>query len=100
LVFTKIHKEPVAIIRQLSIANDGLIWRISESVCALQDKERHLGHLVKTDDGWRAYDATHLNLQNDGMRELGYFSTLDAGKAAVEASVASPHAKQSMQMSC
>jgi hypothetical protein len=100
IIHSKFKKERVAIIQRLSIANDGLIWRISESVCALQDKERHLGHVVKTDGGWHAFDATHLNLQSDGMRELGYFSTLDAAKAAVEASIASPHEKQSLRMTC
>ena len=90
----------MAIIQRLSMAYDGLIWGISESVCALQDGERHLGHIVKTVGGWSAFDATHLNLQNDGMRELGYFSTLDAAKAAVESSIASPHEKQSSRMAC
>ncbi len=96
----KIQKERVEIMQQPSMARDGLIWCISEGVCALQDGERHLGHIVKTGSAWRLYDATHLNLENDGMRDLGYFSTLDAAKAALEASVASPHEKQSLRMAC
>jgi len=99
-VSPKIQKGPVAITQRLSIAYDGLNWCVSESVCALQDGERHLGHVVQTESGWRAYDATHPNLQNDGMRELGYFSTLDSAKAALEASIASPHEKQPLRLAC
>jgi hypothetical protein len=68
-------------------------WRISQYVCAFHDGERHLGHVVKTDK-WHAYDATHLNLQEDGIRYLGDFSDLDSAKAAVEASVASAHGQK------
>jgi len=68
-------------------------WRISQYLCAFHDGERHLGHVVKTDK-WHAYDATHLSLQEDGIRYLGDFSDLDSAKAAVEASVASPHGQK------
>jgi hypothetical protein len=64
-------------------------WRISQYICAFHDSERHLGHVVKVDK-WCAFDATHLNPQNDGIRYLGDFCDLEAAKAAVEASVASP----------
>src|ERR1017187_473673 len=70
-------------------AAGGWTWRVLQYLCALQDDERHLGHVVKTDK-WHAYDATHLNAQEDGIRYLGDFSDLTAAKAAVEASVASP----------
>jgi hypothetical protein len=68
-------------------------WRISQYLCAFQDDERHLGHVVKTDK-WHAYDATHLNLQENGIRHLGDFSDLETAKAAVETSVASPHGQK------
>ena len=86
--------------QQLALSRDGLIWRVSDDVCALQDNEQHLGHVLKTDHGWHAYDATHLNLQNDGMRDLGYFAGVEAAKAAVEASVASRYEKQSLRKVC
>jgi hypothetical protein len=73
----------------------GRTWRISKYVCALEDDERHLGHVVKTDK-WHAYDATHLNLQEDGIRYLGHFSDLESAKAAVETSVASQSGHASM----
>lgn len=73
----------------------GRTWRVSKYVCALEDAERHLGHVVKTDK-WHAYDATHLNLQEDGIRYLGHFSDLESAKAAVETSVASQGASASM----
>lgn len=65
-------------------------WRVAPYICAFQDEERHLGHLVKADK-WHAYDATHLNAQEDGILYLGEFSDLEAAKAAVETSVALPH---------
>ena len=73
----------------------GRTWRISNYVCALEDGERHLGHVVKTDK-WHAYDATHLNLQEDGIRYLGHFPDLDSAKAALETSVAFQSASASM----
>jgi hypothetical protein len=64
-------------------------WRISEYLCAFQDQERHLGHVTKADN-WHAYDATHTNPQQDGIRYLGDFTDLAAAMAAVEASVVAP----------
>lgn len=77
-------------------APGGGTWRTSQYLCAFQDGERHLGHVVKTDK-WHAYDATHLNLQEDGIRYLGDFPDLKAAKAAVEASVASPHGQKAQR---
>jgi hypothetical protein len=68
-------------------------WLISQYTCAFQDGERHLGHVVKKDK-WEAYDATHLNLEENGIRYLGSYSDLEAAKAAVEASVGLPHARK------
>jgi hypothetical protein len=65
------------------------IWRVSPGLCAFHDGERHLGHIEKT-DRWHAFDATHLNLRQDGILYLGDFPDVEAAKAAVETSVASP----------
>jgi hypothetical protein len=75
------------------------IWCAQESGCALEDSERHLGHIIKTNEGWHAYDATHLNLQEDGIRELGCFADLAAAKTAVETSIAR-HGRESLRMAC
>src|SRR5450755_1679060 len=69
-------------------AQGGRTWRISRHLCALHDSERHLGHVVKT-DRWHAYDATHLNPQEDGIRYVGDFSDLEAAMLALEASLVS-----------
>ena len=76
--------------RATMVISEKVVWRVSEHFCALHDTERHLGHLVKTDK-WHAYDATHINSQEDGMLYVGGFSDLEAAKAAVEASIASRH---------
>jgi hypothetical protein len=72
------------------ITSERAVWRVSEHCCALHDSERHLGHVVKTDK-WHAYDATHINPQENGIRYVGGFSDLETAKAAVEASVASQY---------
>jgi hypothetical protein len=66
----------------------GLVWHVSEQLCALRDDERHLGHLTKNGNHWEAYDSTHLNPQNNGFRFLGTFTSIDAAKAAVEEATA------------
>jgi hypothetical protein len=70
--------------------HDGLAgsrtWRRSEHICAFADSERHLGHVIKTDQ-WNAYDATHLNEASTGFKYLGAFSDLAAAMQAVESSV-------------
>jgi hypothetical protein len=75
------------------LTTSGRTWRTSDYLCAYQDDERHLGHVVKTDK-WHAYDATHLNLQEDGIQYLGDFPDIESAKEAVEASVASPHGQK------
>ena len=62
-------------------------WRNSDYVCALADSERHLGHVVKTEQ-WHAYDATHPNDASIGFKYLGPFVDLAAAKQAVESAVA------------
>lgn len=59
------------------------VWRDGEGICALADRERHLGHVVRTED-WHAFDGTHLNNAGDGFRYLGAYQTADQAKSAVE----------------
>ena len=63
------------------------VWRESADVCALADSERHLGHAVRVDKHWIAYDAIHFNPSNDGFRIIGTFQTIAAAKQAIESSV-------------
>jgi hypothetical protein len=63
------------------------VWRESGDVCALADSERHLGHAVRVDKHWIAYDAIHFNPSNDGFRIIGTFQTIAAAKRAIESSV-------------
>jgi hypothetical protein len=63
------------------------VWQCSPDVCALADSERHLGHAVRVDKYWIAYDAIHFNPSNDGFRVIGTFETLAAAKQAIEDSL-------------
>lgn len=62
-------------------------WRNSRYICALADSDRHLGHLIKTEQ-WHAYDATHLGEASKGFKYLGRFVDFAAAKQAVEMAVA------------
>jgi len=62
----------------------GAEWRNSNSVCALADGERHLGHIVKIGSSWHAFDATHFDEERNGFRSLGTYASLMAAKGAVE----------------
>jgi hypothetical protein len=64
-------------------------WRNSKDVCALANDERHLGHAFRTDQ-WQAFDATKLDLKENGFRYLGSFASSSAARKAVDASVALP----------
>ncbi len=59
-------------------------WRESADVCALGDSERHLGHAIRIDDRWIAYDAIHFNPTNDGFRIIGIFDSAASAKRAIE----------------
>jgi hypothetical protein len=61
-------------------------WRDSESVCALADMDRHLGHLI-LEDHWYAYDATKSDDASKGFKCLGSFDDLTTAKLAVELAV-------------
>ena len=63
------------------------VWRESADVCALDDSERHLGHAIRVDKHWIAYDAIHFNPSNDGFRIIGTFETIAAAKHAIENAV-------------
>jgi hypothetical protein len=74
---------------------DAAVTALTKSVGVFEDSERHPGHVIRTAQ-WHAYDATHLNFQEDGIRYLGDFSDLESATAAVETSVASQRASASM----
>ena len=57
---------------------------MSENVCAFADSERHLGHILKVESGWVAFDGTRLGESGQGFRVIGTFPDLDSAKIAVE----------------
>jgi hypothetical protein len=59
-------------------------WRNSDSVCALADGERHLGHAIKIGGRWHAFDATHMNPDSNGFRFLGTFASVASAREAIE----------------
>lgn len=61
-------------------------WTTWGTISALADHERYLGHVEKTRQGWLAFDATHLNDEGNGFRELGLFRAAAAAREAVEES--------------
>jgi hypothetical protein len=48
-------------------------WYVSGQACALCDQERHLAHIVRANDKWFAYDATHADREGSGFLLLGSF---------------------------
>lgn len=60
-------------------------WRSSSQVCAYSDFDRHLGHIVRSSDGWLAFDGTHTNPRGNAFRLIGFFHSAEAARAAVEA---------------
>jgi hypothetical protein len=48
-------------------------WYVSGQACALCDQERHLAHIVRANDKWFAYDATHSDRGGTGFLLLGSF---------------------------
>jgi len=53
-------------------------------VCAFADSERHLGHILKVESAWVAFDGTRLGENGIGFRVIGTFADLDSAKIAVE----------------
>jgi hypothetical protein len=48
-------------------------WYVSGQACALCDQERHLAHIVRANDKWFVYDATHADREGRGFLLLGSF---------------------------
>ena len=61
-------------------------WWDSDTLCAVSDGERHLGHIIRA-RGWQAFDATKLNDTGDSYKYIGRFSTRREAKDAVMNSV-------------
>jgi hypothetical protein len=59
-------------------------WHMSENVWAFTDSERHLGHILKVESIWLAFDGTRLGESGIGFRIVGAFSEIDSAKIAVE----------------
>jgi hypothetical protein len=72
----------------LEVDNEGKrgAWRHSPDVCALADRDRQLGHVVKT-DAWHAFDAIHPNQKGTGFTYLGAFRERSQAKNAVESAI-------------
>ena len=70
-----------------SFISDG-IWHRFSAGFALEDGERHLGHLIMAGDHWLGFDATHPSETGNGFRCVGIFASDAAAKQAVEKSVA------------
>jgi hypothetical protein len=61
-------------------------WCDSESLCAVSDDDRHLGHILRA-RGWQAFDSTKLNETGDSYRYIGTFPNKRQAKEAVMNSV-------------
>jgi hypothetical protein len=59
-------------------------WKNSGQICSFSDGERHIGHIVKIEGQWTAFDAMHSNEQGNGFRSLGTFPDPDSAREAVE----------------
>jgi len=60
---------------------------VAPSVCAIADSERHLGHAIKEEGLWTAYDAVHPDPAQHGFLVLGRFKSLLAAVRAIQSSV-------------
>ncbi|HEX4134388.1 MAG TPA: hypothetical protein VHY84_07265 [Bryobacteraceae bacterium] len=54
------------------------------NVGAFADSERHLGHILKVESVWIAFDGTHLGEDGQGFQLIGVFPDPDSAKIAVE----------------
>jgi hypothetical protein len=59
-------------------------WHVSGDVCAFADSERHLGHVLKVESAWVAFDGTHLADDGQYFRVIGTFADPASAKIAVE----------------
>jgi len=62
-------------------------WRNADTVCALNDSERHLGHVLRVAQRWHAFDATRFNEGENGFLFLGSYSSLTSAKQAVNKAI-------------
>jgi hypothetical protein len=60
------------------------LWQISEDVCAYADSERHLGHILKIESVWIAFDGTRPGENGSSFRLIGTFPDIESAKIAVE----------------
>jgi hypothetical protein len=99
-MYTIIFRLPTAWDRAESTDKDnGLVsgrsWRSSEHICAFADGERHLGHVIRSEQ-WDAYDATRPSEASAGFKYIGAFVDLRAAMQAVESSVERKRESQAM----
>ncbi len=59
-------------------------WHMGGKVCAFADSERHLGHILKVESQWLAYDGTRLGESGIGFRVIGAFTDISSARIAVE----------------
>jgi hypothetical protein len=62
-------------------------WYVSGQACALCDQERHLAHIVRANDKWYAYDATHSDREGSGFLLLGSFVRRRTAMEAAQAEI-------------
>ena len=62
-------------------------WYVSGQACALCDQERHLAHIVRANDKWFAYDATHSDREGSGFLLLGSFVRRGMAMEAAQAEI-------------
>jgi hypothetical protein len=74
---TRMHETKAA-------ANSLPCWQIGDDVCALADCERHLGHILRAESQWIAFDGTCLGENGVGFRLIGVFPDMESAKTAVE----------------
>jgi hypothetical protein len=72
--------------RQENIFENVRSWRMGNKVCAFSDSERHLGHILKCDSQWLAFDATRLGESGEGFWIIGIFPDIGSARSAVELS--------------
>jgi hypothetical protein len=96
-MYVSIFRLPETLNRQdFADANYGRSWRNSGHLCAFADHERHLGHVVKTNQ-WHAWDATHSDETSTSFKYLGSFAGLEAAMEAVESAVTQGHTRKTMR---
>jgi hypothetical protein len=78
----------VPALKRIALLPRPAAWRDSDSVCALADDWRHMGHIVRAGNCWLAFDGTHSNETGTGFRLLGSWKEVTAAKRALELELA------------